>query len=79
MKVIGSYAVRLNAPPGIYNMFHVILLRKAANNSLLLQVVYEPQPLALNQNDGSEEYEIEKILNHAFSGNKHKTLKLLIK
>jgi hypothetical protein len=60
-------------------LFHVMLLRKAADNPLPSQIVYEPQPLALSQNDGSEEYEIEKILNHAFLGNKHKTLKLLVK
>jgi hypothetical protein len=79
MKVVGSYAVRLNTPPGIHNIFHVMLLQKATNNLLPSQIVYEPQPLALNQNDESEEYEVEKILNHAFLGNKHKTLKLLIK
>jgi hypothetical protein len=33
----------------------------------------------LIQNDESEKYDVEKIINHALSGNKHKTLKLLIK
>jgi hypothetical protein len=36
IKVIGSYTVRFNTPLGIHNMFHVVLLRKIANNPLLL-------------------------------------------
>jgi hypothetical protein len=60
-------------------MFHVILLRKTANNLLSSQIVHEPQPLALTQKNKTEKYDIEKILNHALSGNKHKTLKLLVK
>jgi hypothetical protein len=60
-------------------VFHVILLRKAANNLLPSQIVHEPQPLALIREDKTEEYDVEKILNHALSGNKHKTLKLLVK
>jgi hypothetical protein len=35
--------------------------------------------LALTQKDKTKEYNVEKILNHALSENKHKTLKLLIK
>jgi hypothetical protein len=56
-----------------------MLLQKAANNPLLSQIVYEPQPLALIRENKTEEYDVEKILNHAFSENEHKTLKLLIK
>jgi hypothetical protein len=71
--------VRFNTPSGIHNIFYVILLRKAANNPLSLQIIHEPQPLALTQNNKTEKYDVKKILNHALSGNKHKTLKLLIK
>jgi hypothetical protein len=60
-------------------MFYVMLLRKAANNLLPSQVVYKPQPLALILQSKTKEYNVEKILNHALSGNKHKTLKLLVK
>jgi hypothetical protein len=35
--------------------------------------------LALIRENKTEEYDVEKVLNHALSGNKHKTLKLLIK
>jgi hypothetical protein len=35
--------------------------------------------LALIRENETKEYDVEKILNHALSGNKHKTLKLLIK
>jgi hypothetical protein len=47
IKLVGSYAVRFNIFSGIHNMFHVMLLRRVADNFLLSQVVYEPQPLAL--------------------------------
>jgi hypothetical protein len=60
-------------------VFHVILLQKTANNPLLLQIVHEPQLLALIRKNKTEKYDVEKILNHALLGNKHKTLKLLIK
>jgi hypothetical protein len=35
--------------------------------------------LVLIQKNKTKEYDVEKILNHALSGNKHKTLKLLVK
>jgi hypothetical protein len=79
IKLVNSHAVRLNTPPGIHNVFHVMLLRKAANNLLPSQIVHEPQPLALTQENKTEKYDVEKILNHALSENKHKTLKLLVK
>jgi hypothetical protein len=35
--------------------------------------------LALTRENKTEKYDVEKILNHALSGNKHKILKLLVK
>ena len=77
-ELVGSHAVRLDTPPGIHNVFHVMLLRKAADSPLPSQVVHEPQPPALVNEDGTEEYEVEKILNHDISSGR-KRLKLLVK
>jgi hypothetical protein len=79
MELVDLYAVQFNIPSGIHNVFYVILLQKTANNPLLLQIVYKPQPLALIRENKTKKYDVEKILNHALSENKHKTLKLLIK
>jgi hypothetical protein len=46
---------------------------------LPLQIIYKPQPLALTRENKTEEYDVEKILNHALLGNKHKILKLSVK
>ncbi|OJD16901.1 hypothetical protein ACJ73_08840 [Blastomyces percursus] len=61
IEEIGSHAYRLNTPPGIHNVFHVDLLRSAAEDPLPSQIRHEPQPPAIDV-DGHEEYYVEKIL-----------------
>jgi hypothetical protein len=78
-ELVGSHAVRLDTPPGIHNVFHVMLLQRAASNPLPTQITYKPQPPAIITDDGTEEYEIDKILNHNISRGKRKHLRLLVK
>jgi hypothetical protein len=60
-------------------MFHVMLLRRAADNPLPSQIPHEPQLPAIIREDGTEEYKIKRILNHNISGGKRKHLRLLVK
>lgn len=76
-ELLGSHAVRLDTPPGIHNVFHVMLLRRARENPLPSQIVHEPQPLALIK-DGEKEYEVESILDHKSKRN-NQGLQLLVK
>jgi hypothetical protein len=78
-ELVGSHAVCLDTPPGIHNMFHVMLLQRAASNPLPTQITHEPQPPAIITDDGTEEYEIDKILNHNILRGKRKHLRLLVK
>src|SRR5436190_14824540 len=63
LKCIGSHAYRLDTPPEIDNVFHIWLLRPAADDPFLSQRRADWQPPALITNDDGEEYEIKAILN----------------
>jgi hypothetical protein len=78
-ELVRSHAVHLDTPPGIHNMFHIMLLQRAASNPLPTQITHEPQPPAIITDDGIEEYEIDKILNYNISRGKRKHLRLLVK
>ena len=67
LELIGSHAVRLNVPKGIHDVFHVNLLRRAAEDPLPSQQLENIEPPALLI-DGSEEYEVEKICRHRRRG-----------
>jgi hypothetical protein len=41
-ELVRSHAVYLDTPPGIHNMFHVMLLQRAASNPLPTQIIYKP-------------------------------------
>ncbi len=61
LERISSHSYRLDIPPGIYNIFYVVLLQLAATDPLLSQTLLDDQPppqLVV----GEEEYELEAIL-----------------
>jgi hypothetical protein len=61
-ELVGSHACRLDTPPGIHNVFHVSLLKRAGNNPFPSQVSDDTQPPAILTEDGHEEWEVERIL-----------------
>lgn len=54
-KVRGSHTVELDVPSGIHNNFHVDLLRRASSDLVPGQIISEPQPAPLRNDDGEEE------------------------
>ena len=77
LACIGTHAVQLDTPPGIHLVFHVSLVKKAAENPLPSQLTIDNEPsmifdtpedpssVAINF-DG--EYTIERILRHKRQG-----------
>ena len=61
-KVISSHAYQLDTLPGIYNVFHTGLLRRASEDPLPSQERDNWQPPSLITDDGAEEYKVEKII-----------------
>ena len=73
LACIGTHAVQLDTPPGIHPIFHVSLVKKAAENPLPSQLTIDNEPgmifdtskdpssVAINSDD---EYTIERILRH---------------
>ena len=77
LECVGTHAVRLNTPSGIHPVFHLSLVKKAADDPLPSQMVHDNEPgvvlhnpidpsLAAPDNDG--EYAVERVLRHRRRG-----------
>ena len=62
LEKIGSHAYRLDTPTGIHNVFHTYLLRPAADDPFPSQKQTDWQPPAIINDEGEEEWEVERIL-----------------
>ena len=77
LACIGTHAVQLDTPPGIHPVFHVSLVKKAAEDPLPSQLTIDNEPsmifntpedpssIAINSDS---EYTIERILRHRRQG-----------
>ena len=61
LEVISSHSYRLDTPPGIYNVFHASLLKRAAADPFLNQHQDDLRPPVIMM-DREEEWEVERIL-----------------
>jgi hypothetical protein len=64
-ELIGSHACRLDTPPGIHNVFHVMQLKRAGDDPLPSQQQDDIQPPSIVPNDDpdQEEWQVDEILN----------------
>jgi hypothetical protein len=77
-ELVGSHACRLNTPPGIHNVFNVMLLKRAGDDPLPSQSQDDVQPPAITTDDpdSEEEWQVEEILQ---SKQTRRGTKLLVK
>ena len=61
-QVVSPQAYRLDTPPGIFNVFHVSLLRLAADDPFPSQEDDNMEPPALVIEGGEEEFKVEGVL-----------------
>ena len=61
LKDISSHNYRLDTLPGIHDVFHASLLKRAAADPFLNQRQGDSRPPAIIV-DGEEEWEVERIL-----------------
>ena len=73
LKVISNHNYKLDTPPGIHNVFHTSLLRRAADDSFPNQRRSDFWPPAVMV-DGEEEWEIERVLRERIKGRQRQVL-----
>ena len=61
LKVISSHSYKLDTPPGIYNVFHISLLKRATEDPFpnQRQGNFRPPVIMINK---EEEWEMERVL-----------------
>ena len=67
LKVISNYNYKLDTSPGIHNVFHTSLLKRAADNPFLNQHQGDFRPPAVIVNR-EEEWEVERVLRERVRG-----------
>ena len=67
LEAISSHNYRLDTPPGIYNVFHISLLKRTANNPFPSQRRGDFRPPAIII-DREEEWEVERVLKEYVRG-----------
>ena len=67
LEVIFNYSYKLNTPPGIHDIFHTNLLKRAADNPFPNQCQGNFQPPVVMV-DGEEEWEVERVLRERVKG-----------
>lgn len=73
LETVGSHACRLDTPPGVHNVFHVSLLKLAADDPLPSQTSDDHRPPAILTDDG-ELWEVEEIRGQKKVGRQWKVL-----
>ena len=67
LKVISSHNYKLDTPPGIHDIFHISLLKCAADNPFLSQRQGDFRPPVVIV-DGEKEWEVERVLRERVRG-----------
>ena len=67
LEVISSHSYKLDTPPGIYNVFHISFLKRAADNPFPSQRRGDFRPPAVMV-DREEEWEVERVLRERVRG-----------
>ena len=67
LEVIFNHNYRLDTPPGTHDIFHISLLKRAADNPFPNQRRGDFRPPAVMV-DGEEEWEVERILREYIRG-----------
>ena len=73
LEVISSHSYRLDTPPGIHDVFHASLLKRAADDPFPNQRQGDFRPPAVIV-DGEEEWEVERVMRERVRGRQRQVL-----